>query len=264
MKRRRLISLILLLLIAAASPVWSGWIMDGLAQVMANRWSECELRQVEYEGLRYLTSDSLELAGEFPYGESLFEIDYSALQQNLLALPWVKEASLLRRLPDRLQISIVEHEPVATIRSAQIFALTPDAVVLPVPAAEWVWNLPLLTPSAKLELVPGARIDDQLTLDLLQQVVGMREVAPSLWTNLSEIYYHTGEIRATLLEPPVILRMNRVNEHRTWIALRELLQTNFDGLRSKKSVTTIDLRIPGNIIIDSPEIAQLAQESSDV
>jgi hypothetical protein len=173
----------------------------------------------------------------------------------------VKDARVLRRLPDQLEVRIIEHEPLATIRSNRIFALTAEGIVLPVPAAEWVWNLPLLTPPQALTLSPGGQIKDQSTLEFLRQVVDVREAAPAIWSNLSELYFHSKEIRATLLDPPVILRMQRVNEHRTWLALQELLDKEFDQDDQHNKVMTIDLRIPGNIILQSPEIAQLAQET---
>ena len=83
-KRRRIVSLSLLAMLALSSPLWSGWLTNLFAQSLLSSWTDCNLKTVRYEGLQYLTTDSLETAALFPYGESMFEIDFNAIQKNCL------------------------------------------------------------------------------------------------------------------------------------------------------------------------------------
>ena len=133
---------------------------------------------------------------------------------------------------------------------------------MPVPAQQWVWDLPMITPPNTLKIQAGDIVEDDSVLALLSQVVSVKQASPPLYANLSEVYYHRSGIRATLLDPPVILKMNTSNEHRTWIALNELLQKQSAVSTNKNAPTVIDLRIPGNIIIDSPTTYLSSQESS--
>jgi hypothetical protein len=175
----------------------------------------------------------------------------------------VAKVELRRRLPDCLEVAVTEHVPVATIRSSQICALSASGVVLPVPPATWVWELPMITPQHTLSLTAGDTLANDSMLALLHQIVTVREFSPVLWSNLSELYYHESEIRATLLTPPVILKMNRTNEHRTWTALEKLIAGELRDLGLGETVTIIDLRIPGNIIVRAPVSKQTRRESSD-
>ena len=47
------------------------------------------------------------------YGQNTLSVDISAIQQRLQSLPWVREATVSRQLPDRLTTRLAEHRPVA-------------------------------------------------------------------------------------------------------------------------------------------------------
>jgi cell division septal protein FtsQ len=261
-KHRRIISLVLLVLLVGSSPFWSEWIADQFAASTLRTWTDCRLTSVQYSGMKQLTRDSLESTARIPYGASMFDIDLAEIRHRLQKLPWVDQAILQRRLPNRVDITIVEHVPVATIRSDRIYALSEGGDVLPVPDEDWVWNLPMITSPKTLKLYPGDEIKDAQVLALLSQVVAVNQAAPALWANLSEVYYHGNEIRATLLAPPAILKMGKTSEHRTWVALQELLKKEYYGSEETPNISVIDLRIPGNIIVDSPKTMHKSQESS--
>ncbi|MBU1637962.1 FtsQ-type POTRA domain-containing protein [bacterium] len=262
LKRRRIVSLAFLILFALSSPFWSVWLTNRFAESVLHSWTDCNLKIVRYSGLQYLTTDSLETAARFPYGKSMFELDYKAIRKRLLDLPWTKTIALRRKLPDRVEVEVVERIPVATIRSDRVYALTEDGIVLPVPADQWVWDLPMITPPSSLKLHAGDFVQNDSVLALLSQVVSVKQASPPLWANLSEVYYHQSDIRATLLDPPVILKMNTSNEHRTWIALNELLKQQTSIGADRQMPAVIDLRIPGNIIVESPNPNFSSQESS--
>lgn len=47
------------------------------------------------------------------YGQNTLSVDISAIQQRLQSLPWVREATVSRQLPDGLTTRLAEHRPVA-------------------------------------------------------------------------------------------------------------------------------------------------------
>jgi cell division protein FtsQ len=47
------------------------------------------------------------------YGQNALSVDIAAIQQRLQSLPWVRDATVTRLLPDRLSAQLVEHRPIA-------------------------------------------------------------------------------------------------------------------------------------------------------
>ncbi len=47
------------------------------------------------------------------YGQNTLSVDISAIQQRLQSLPWVREATVSRQLPDGLTARLAEHRPIA-------------------------------------------------------------------------------------------------------------------------------------------------------
>lgn len=72
----------------------------------------------------------------------IFALDVSAVQHSLAALPWVSEADVQRRFPDRLAITLVEHRAVARLGTNRLLSDTGD--VFDAPGAGGVQGLPML------------------------------------------------------------------------------------------------------------------------
>jgi cell division protein FtsQ len=54
------------------------------------------------------------------YGQNTLSVDISAIQQRLQSLPWVREATVSRQLPDGLTTRLAEHRPVALWQPAML------------------------------------------------------------------------------------------------------------------------------------------------
>lgn len=72
-----------------------------------------EVRHVEVSGLRHLGKLPVYAAALDGATNSMLLVDLRASRERLLALPWVADASVGRRLPDTLIVDIVERRPVA-------------------------------------------------------------------------------------------------------------------------------------------------------
>jgi cell division protein FtsQ len=115
------------LLLAAAAAV----IMATLAGVPQRWWAETvrqsamagfEVRHVEVSGTREMPRLPVYDAALSGSSNAMLTADLPAIRQRLLALPWVADASVGRRLPDTLVIAIVERRPVALWQHRQRFA----------------------------------------------------------------------------------------------------------------------------------------------
>lgn len=73
------------------------------------------LQRVEVSGISYLTREQVLEIGRIHTGEPLFQLQTDAVAQNLMHDLRIESAVVRRRLPDRLEIEVVERKPVATV-----------------------------------------------------------------------------------------------------------------------------------------------------
>lgn len=72
------------------------------------------LRQLAVEGaLQNVSREQLEDAGRASGNGTFFSVDLDAVRRAFEALPWVRRAEVRRLWPDRLQVAIEEHTPLA-------------------------------------------------------------------------------------------------------------------------------------------------------
>ncbi len=81
-----------------------------------------EIRHVEVAGTQEMSKLAVYDAALSGPTNAMLAADLPAIRDRLLALPWVADASVARRLPDTLSITIVERKPVALWQHRQRFA----------------------------------------------------------------------------------------------------------------------------------------------
>ncbi|WP_257284118.1 cell division protein FtsQ/DivIB [Endozoicomonas sp. SESOKO1] len=95
------VSLFLLVGLVASMP----WLMNWLNQPIA--------RVEVHAGFEHLSREQVERALHPHLQERFFALDLVEMQQVLLAMPWVKSASVRRQWPDGVLVSLKEQQPVA-------------------------------------------------------------------------------------------------------------------------------------------------------
>ncbi len=93
-------------------------------------------------------ADVLPVFGE-DIGRNIFFVPLEERRRQLETIPWVKQASVMRFLPDRLSVSIVERTPVAFVRQGETVELADaDGVILSMPPtmlAQHHYSFPVVT-----------------------------------------------------------------------------------------------------------------------
>lgn len=85
---------------------------------------------IEVEGNDHLTrAQLLGIFGE-DIGRNIFRISLTERQADLEALPWVQHATVMRLLPDRIRLSIVERKPIAFVRQGSRIELVDASGIL--------------------------------------------------------------------------------------------------------------------------------------
>jgi hypothetical protein len=98
--------------------------------------------------------DSLDLPPEI----SLLEVDLPSLSRRVLRNPWIKEASVRRRLPLALTIQVVERVPEAVFIADRRYLLSADGVILTELESDDLPTLPTLRAATPRRVRPGDRV----------------------------------------------------------------------------------------------------------
>lgn len=149
---------VLLVLAGTGAGLWEGY--RALLRLPYFRVAE-----IQVEGnLQVATQDiiaSLSLAPD----TSVLEVDLPALTGRVLENPWIKEASVRRRLPLSLTIRVVERMPEAVFIADRRYLLSADGVILAELGEGELPTLPTLRAATARRVAIGERI---LTSEMVQ------------------------------------------------------------------------------------------------
>jgi hypothetical protein len=103
---------------------------------------------------------------------SILEVDLPALARHVLQNPWIKEASVQRRLPLSLTIQVVERMPEAVFIADRHYLLSADGVILAELSEDELPTLPTLRAAVPRHVAVGERI---LTSEMVQGLAVWRQ-----------------------------------------------------------------------------------------
>lgn len=156
---------VLLILGGTGAGLWEGYrILVGLPYF--------RVAEVQVEGNLQVAAqdiiDSLELSPQ----TSILEVDLPALTRRVLQNPWIKEASVQRRLPLSLTIQVVERMAEAVFISDRHYLLSADGVILAELSQDELPTLPTLRAATPRRVAVGERI---LTSEMVQGLAVWRQ-----------------------------------------------------------------------------------------
>ena len=197
------------------------------------------VKRVYSEG-RVLADDAaLAKALEPYYGRPILMVELDELKARVEQIPWIRTASVGRRLPDTLWIRLDEHRPVARWLDGSRQVLVSDAQeVFQVSNAGRYKELPLLfgkgAPDRARELLQLIAAEP----DLAPHVTGARLIGERRW----DVYLDGRiEVRLPAKRPELAWRRLAAEQRATAVVTR--------------AVTAIDLRNPDWVTLELPESA---------
>ena len=217
---------------AAAAVGHAGFTVSGYQIVGLTHMSRAPVDEVVTDELRRAADE----AGTDKAPQAL--VDGGAIRQRLLQFGWVKDARVLRRLPDTLVIDIVERKPAALWQNqGELALIDADGVVLDRVPVDKMPDLPLL-------IGPGANSQEQELAGLMADVPTLKpQLASATWVGGRrwDLNFQTGE---TVALP------EGYDAART--ALVKFAKLDKQTALLGRGLVRFDLRVPGKMIVRLP------------
>ena len=217
---------------AAAAVGHAGFTVSGYQIVGINHMNRTAVDEVVTDELHRAADE----AGSDKAPQAL--VDASAIRERLLRFGWVKDARVLRRLPDTLVIDIVERKPAALWQNGgQLALIDSEGVVLDRVPVDKMPDLPLL-------IGPGANAQEQDLSALMASVPSLKpQLASATWVGGRrwDLNFQSGETVA--LPEGYDAARSALDKF-----ARADKQTGLLG----HGMVRFDLRVPGKMIVRLP------------
>lgn len=238
----------LLVMTAGIATVWALQIPQKIwlsaAQTVAR--AGLEVRHVEVTGAQHVKSREVYNAVLNGPSNSMLLIDLDEIRDRLRALPWVADASVARRLPDTINVAIVERKPVALWQyQRRLAAIDRTGKVLDTEGLGRFAKLPLI-------IGAGANVQAQGLMTMLAdypQVADNIDSATWIGGRRWDLRFKTGEVLALPEGYPAARR-----------ALASFIRMDQDNGLLQRGFARFDMRLPDRMIVRvSGEPGALAQ-----
>ena len=130
-----------LVALAASALFWVGH----LTVRYAHSADAFAIRDIVIEGNRQLGDIDVRRAARLYAGSNIFELSNEEVRNHLLQHPWIEDASVVRKLPGRVRIQIVERRPVALVALDQLYLVSDDGAVFKRLGVDDPVDLPVIT-----------------------------------------------------------------------------------------------------------------------
>ena len=208
-----------------------GWIRNGYLTLAQK--AHLVLDQVQVEGHARTQIKDINTALNITQGTPIFDLDLKDLKDRIMALPWIKTATIERHLPATLFIRVTEKEPIALWQNNQKY-LPLDESGHPIKDSQ--------TPLPPLLLVVGSDAPTH-TLDLIQALSAYPKIQEKVRSAV-----RVGNRRWNLVLNEVDGLIVKLPESHISEALSRLSDQIETGLL-KKDLASIDMRHPDRLIV---------------
>ncbi|MBI1214469.1 MAG: FtsQ-type POTRA domain-containing protein [Alphaproteobacteria bacterium] len=216
----------------------AGWTHDKALALSAS--AGFRVNQILVTGREHVPPDVLMARLDLKQGEPIFEVPIGDAQKSLTDISWVKSARVTRRLPDTIIVDLEERAPAALWQhQKEISVIDEDGRVLSSDGRGAFQSLPLVVGENAPEHLTGL-----LTLLHAEPLVAKELVSA----------VRVGQRRWDLhLKNDITVKLPEKNAE---LALSELARRAKRDDLLKKDVTSIDMRIPDEIVVRPAQDAQ--------
>jgi cell division protein FtsQ len=183
-------------------------------------------------------------------GRNIFRADLEASRLRLLDLPWVEAASLVRVLPDTIEVRLVERTPIALVRLGQrLHLMDADGVVLAEFGPAYAdLDLPIVDGLAGNAPRNGARVDP-VRLAVVRRFFDALEPRPDLRARVSQIdVARARDLVLLLTDDAALLHLGQERFVERLQYYLDLVPTLGDQFQD---IEYVDLRFEGRLVVQA-------------
>jgi cell division protein FtsQ len=173
-----------LVLVLALGGVWGA--RNALAKTLPWR-ALFTVKAVEVQGETYLSEGEVRAAAGLAKPVDFARVDLEKAQAKLAKMSRVEKASIVRALPRRIVIRIVERKPVLLVRAGRLLEADRRGVILPALASGVTPDVPLVDGVKVKDARAGKRIGDPAFARALRHLVALTNPEVGLGHPVSEI-----------------------------------------------------------------------------
>lgn len=216
---------------------------------MQDRLSDFRLVDIEISGNHILSrSDILLLCGLQPGEGRLLAVKPAQVEEKLRHSHFIKAVSVVRSLPSKLRITILEREPIAFIYGRGLNLIDEEGCLMPVPSKKIRWNLPHIVGIKESLGNMGEKTSSAQALKGVEIVAHMRMTPSALNEMVSDIdFSHRDYLCLRLIRGGAEVRIDEHNYALNLFILRQYLEKylQWDDLDNIKYV---DVRFTNQLI----------------
>jgi cell division septal protein FtsQ len=153
---RRLTKLLVILLTLGALAGTALGAREAYRRVLRSAYFQ--ITEIRVEGNLQVATDDVIASLKLAPAASLLEQDLAELSRRAMRNPWIKDASVVRRLPGWLAIQVVERTPEAVFIADRRYLLSADGVVLRALEDDELPQLPVLRAAVPRKVIEGEHI----------------------------------------------------------------------------------------------------------
>ncbi|MFQ5804470.1 MAG: cell division protein FtsQ/DivIB [Candidatus Methylomirabilales bacterium] len=221
--------------------VW--WVHQPLLEI-----SHFQVSEIQVRGNSHVTPEEVRSQLGLQAPVNVFQLDLKELAGRIMAHPWIRNASIQRRLPLGLIVTVEERQPVGLLLTGKTYLLSADGFILDEVKGRPPRALPRIRPGRRVTCRVGQHLDDPHLLGGLQLLAVLREARVLRQLRVEQVAVTAdGTYTVRLAQGRPILRVGPAAEPR-----RQLIRLD-TALRHRgqelESFAYVDLRFPGRVIL---------------
>jgi cell division septal protein FtsQ len=198
------------------------------------------VRIIKVEGCRGIDPDSVvRLSGTSP-GDPLLKVDLKKVRDRVLTHPAIRDASVVRKLPDTIRIAIEERTPAAALLGRD-FALVDKEGVVIARSAAFTDNYPVITGVAPIPEPGQVAPEAAVVLGVMKEMISSGLTGGE---GISELNVSEKRILVSLAGSGTVLVLPRENARAALARLVRLMESGFFDARAPG----YDLRFEGRVV----------------
>jgi len=240
-KRKRWSAVLLIVLLVGTTAIL----------IFSMQWrATLKTQRVVVQGVTTLSAKDIVALAKVAPRSSMYSMNLAEIRDRIAHHPFILSVGVYRDLPNKINVDIVEREPVASINCGQLWYVDREGVLLPCNASARKFDLPLIS---GIEGVQNFRSGTTVTSKDVFEAINICQTAQDLDTTIyhmiSEINMNNGgDIILYSAEAAVPVILGRDDVARKLLLLENFWSDNV-GEIEPENIKYIDLRFKDQVVV---------------